>query len=451
MTTWEKWSKIIIIKKLGVLILKVLYIECNMGAAGDMLMSALSEIHPDPEGFIEKLNSLNIPKVEFKRERLLRCGIAGTHISVLADGVCENENMYEHVHSHNHEHVHSHDHEHAHSHDHEHVHSHNHEHAHSHEHAHAHSHTGMKEIGHIISHIDIPDNVKKDVLAVYNLIAEAESHVHGRRTDQIHFHEVGTMDAVADIVGVCMLIDEIKPDRIISSPVCTGYGTVKCAHGVLPVPAPATAYILRDIPVYSGNTEDELCTPTGAALLRYFADKFEFMPVMSVSKIGYGMGTKDFAEANCVRVMLGEMESAAESICELCCNIDDMTAEEIGFAVGMLMDSGAADTFTVPVYMKKNRPAVMLTCLCRMDEREKFVRLIFKYTSTIGIRERISGRYTLKREMVNLKTGYGNVKAKVSWGYGVKKIKPEYDDVEKLARENDTGIDDIKRVIEKEI
>lgn len=414
--------------------MKILYIECNMGAAGDMLMSALSELHPDPDGFMERLNALGIPKVEFKKERVFRCGIEGTHISVLADGICENENMYDHVHTHE-------------GHTHEHSHTHNHEHGHAHEH----SHTGMKEIEHIISHIDIPDNVKKDAAAVYNLIAEAEGHVHGRSIDQIHFHEVGTMDAVADIVGVCMLIDEIKPDRIISSPVCTGYGTVKCAHGILPVPAPAAAYILRDIPVYSGNIEGELCTPTGAALLRHFADKFEFMPVMSVSRIGYGMGTKDFAAANCIRAMLGEKEGTEENICELCCNIDDMTAEEIGFAVGMLLDCGAADVFTAPVYMKKNRPAVMLTCLCRAEEREKFVRLIFKYTSTIGIREKISGRYTLKREMTELNTEYGNVRAKVSQGYGVKKVKPEYDDIERLAKENDIGIDDIRRMIKKEI
>lgn len=254
--------------------MKILYIECNMGAAGDMLMSALLELHPDPDDFIIRLNGLGIPGVKAEKKKSVKCGITGTHVEVSVYGGHEDEHMHEH---------------------------------HSHEH---HHHTGMHEIEHIIGHFEIDERVREDILSVYRLIAEAESRAHGRDIEQIHFHEVGTMDAVADITGVCMLLDELSPDRIIASPVHVGCGQVKCAHGILPVPAPATAYILKDVPIYGGAVRGELCTPTGAALLKHFVNKFGDMPIMRIKNIGYGMGTKDFETANCMRVMLGETEEA---------------------------------------------------------------------------------------------------------------------------------------------
>ncbi len=394
--------------------MKTLYIECNMGAAGDMLMSALVELLPSPDDFIKKLNNLNIPNVEFKKNKSVKCGITGTHIDVLVSGVTEDEHIHEHHDRHE-----KNDH---------------------HQHSHAHHHTGMKEIEHIIGHINVSDRVREDALAVYRLIAEAESHAHGCEVEQIHFHEVGSMDAVADIVGTCMLVEEITPDRIIVSPVHVGSGQVKCAHGILPVPAPATAYILRDIPIYSSGLAGELCTPTGAALLRYFAAEFAPMPVMSISKIGYGMGTKDFDTANCLRVMLGEAQGEIDTVSELCCNIDDMTGEGIGFAVDRLFEAGALDVFTTPVGMKKNRPGVLLTCLCHEERKNDMVKLIFKHTSTIGIREHVSKRYVLSRTEDIAHTKYGDIRIKKSYGYGVSRAKPEYDDVEKAAKENDVSI-----------
>ena len=386
--------------------MKTLYLECNMGAAGDMLMSALMELLPEPQEFIERLNRLNIPNVTVSAQKAVKCGITGTHISVTVSGCEESENM----HCHHHEHHHS----------------------------------GMMDIENIINNLDISVNVRDDALAVYKLIAEAESHVHGCEIDNIHFHEVGTMDAVTDIVGVCMLIEELAPDRIIASPVHVGSGEVKCAHGILPVPAPATAYILRGVPIYGGEVRGELCTPTGAAILKRFASEFRSMPVMKVSKIGYGMGSKDFDTANCVRAMLGETEEKTDTIVELCCNLDDTTGEEIGFAVSCLFDAGALDVYTIPIGMKKNRPGTILACICRENQRDEMLRLIFKHTSTIGVREHISNRYTLHRKEISLQTNYGEVRAKVSDGFGVHRLKAEYEDLAEIARKNGISISDIE-------
>lgn len=404
--------------------MKTLYIECNMGAAGDMLMAALTELHPNPDDFIKRLNALNIPNVVIEKEKTKKCGITGTHIRVRVNGTEESEEIHHH-----------HDHEH---------HHHEQHHNHGHEHHHHHVHRSLGDIKHIIGHLNLDEKVYNDVMAVYTLIAEAESAAHDCDIENIHFHEVGTMDAIADITGVCMLFNELGADRIIASPVNTGRGQVKCAHGILPVPAPATAHILKNVPVYSNNIEGELCTPTGAAILKHFADEFSSMPVMQVEKTGYGMGTKDFETANCVRVFMGETNKDSERVAELICNIDDMTGEAVAFAVNRLFAAGAREVFTTSVGMKKNRPGILLTCICSEDKREEMLRIIFKHTSTIGVRENISARYTLKREQKTVDTKYGTVRVKESRGYGVVKTKAEYDDLEKIAIENDISISDIK-------
>lgn len=291
---------------------KTLYIDCSMGAAGDMLTAALLELLPEEEqnAFIEKMNKLGIPGVEVQKTTVAKCGINGTHVKVLVNGEEEGEIMHHHEHDHGHDHGEHGEHTHDHHHRDEACEGEHHEHhEHTHDHAHSHSHHGMADIEHVVrDHLDIPENVKNDVMAVYGLIANAESVAHGKPIDQIHFHEVGTMDAVADVTAVCLLLDMIKPPKIVVSPVHVGSGTVRCAHGTLPVPAPATAYILRGVPIYGGKIKSELCTPTGAALLKHFASSFGDMPVIKVEKIGYGMGYKDFEQANCVRIFLGETD-----------------------------------------------------------------------------------------------------------------------------------------------
>ena len=265
--------------------MKVLYIDCGMGAAGDMLTAALLELLPEAEqaAFIERMNTLGLDGVNVTREKAVRCGIQGTHVRVTVGG--EEEASLDAGDDCDHRHEHD-DHGGA---------------------QHSHAHTGIHGIEHIVrDHMDISAAAKDDVMAVFDLLARAESEVHGVPVRDIHFHEVGTMDAVADITAVCLLMEMLAPDRVVVSPIHVGSGYVRCAHGILPVPAPATANILKGVPIYSTDMKGELCTPTGAALLKHFADDYGSMPVMKAEAIGYGMGSKDFAKANCVRVLLGE-------------------------------------------------------------------------------------------------------------------------------------------------
>ena len=400
-----------------------------MGAAGDMLLASLAELTGDVKACEDKLNSLGIPDVTYEFEKSVKCGIEGTYAHVAVHGVEEDEHMHDHHHEeHHHEHTHE---EHAHTHEHEH---HDHDHHHEHEHEeHHHHHTHMSDIENIINGLNVSDKVKADALAVYGLIAEAESKAHGKPVTDIHFHEVGTMDAVADIVGVCVLLEQIGADKIVVSSLATGFGQVRCAHGILPVPAPATASIIEGIPTYSGDVEGELLTPTGAALLKHFADSFGTRPVMAIEKTGYGMGKKDFAKANMLRTFIGEADNESDKVVEMKFNVDDMTGEEIGYATGVLMDNGALDVFTTSVYMKKNRPGILFTVLVKLEDKEKFAKLIFENTTTIGIRYNEMERFKLKRREEKVMTKFGEVSFKVSEGFGVTKTKPEYDDVKGIA------------------
>ena len=507
--------------------MKTLYLDCGMGAAGDMLTAALLELLPDPEGMIDRLNGLGIPDVEYRMEKAEKCGITGTQVRILVHGVEEGDEGHHHNHEHfhdhdgddhhhdhehhhdgddhqqdhdheghehhhdydDHDHHHYHDHEgHEHHHDHEdhdhhhyhdheghdhhhdgddhqqdhdhegHEHHHDHEdhdhhhdhdgHDHNHDHHH-HSHRRLQEIREIVATFPVEDTVKKDILAVYTLIAEAEGHVHGKPVEEIHFHEVGTMDAVADVAAVCLILHELKPDEIVASPVHVGSGQVRCAHGILPVPAPATAYILREVPIYGGEIRSELCTPTGAALLKHFAKRFSAMPVIRTSAIGYGMGKKDFRVANCVRAIWGETEEKVDTVILLSCNVDDMTAEEMGYAISHLMDNGAREAFCIPVTMKKSRPGMLLQVVTTQQEKEKMVSLIFKDTTTIGIREQELGRYVLDRRMEMVETPYGPVRRKISFGYGVEKAKWEYDDLAMIAEREGKTLSEIRRELDR--
>jgi len=426
--------------------MRTLYIECNMGAAGDMLMAALSELLPDPDGFIARMNALNLPGVRFERRKMEKCGITGTHISVTVDGEEEHAHDVDNGElgmgigkSNSHEHSRDHGHEHTES-------AANHSpfpipHSQFHEH---HHHSSLRDIHAIIDGLDLPERVKADAKAVYMRIADAESQVHGHPVEQIHFHEVGALDAVADVVGVCALMREIAPERVAVSPVHVGCGQVRCAHGVLPVPAPATARLLQGVPVYGGAIRGELCTPTGAALLTHFARDFGAMPAMTLDRVGYGMGTKDFPWANCVRVLLGETEETPDSAAELRCNLDDMTGEAIGFAIRRLREAGAMDVWTQAIQMKKDRPGTQLCCLCPPEREAEFARLMLKHTTTIGVRCETLRRYTLEREAVTLDTPYGPVRAKRSHGYGVDRTKPEFDDLAEIAEREGISVGEIK-------
>lgn len=379
--------------------MRTIYLDCAMGAAGDMLMGTLYELLPEKDEFLRRMRALGLPGIEIAAEPAVRCGISGTHMRVLVHGAEEGA-----------------------------------EHAHAHDHKHAHVHTGLHEIEHRISHLDLPEAVRADALAVYRSIADAESRVHGVPVDQIHFHEVGTLDALADVVGVCLLVSMLAPEQLLCSPVHVGSGQVRCAHGLLPVPAPATALLLTGIPIYGGSIRGELCTPTGAALLRRFVTKFGPMPVMRPEKTGYGMGTKEFEAANCVRALLGQTDEPAEQIAELCCNLDDMTPEAVGFAMEQLLQDGALDVYTTPIGMKKCRPGVLLTVLCRPEDRERLTQQLLRHTTTLGVRMAQLERRTLRRETRTVHTPDGDVRVKTAIGSGIAREKAEYDDLAQLAR-----------------
>lgn len=387
--------------------MKTLYIDCAMGCAGDMLTAALLELHPDRDGFIARMNDALGGKAVLSAKPDRKCGVMGTHVTVLINGDEEGEPERHH-----------------------------------------HHHTSVAEITEFIDTVPLADEVKDNAKAVYTHIAEAESRVHGHPIENIHFHEVGSLDALADVLSVCELMHELAPDKVLASPVNVGSGFVKCAHGVLPVPTPATELILRGVPIYSGQIKSELCTPTGAALLKHFAEDFVPLPVLRVEYAGCGTGKKNFETANVVRVLLGETDEQKERIIELVCNLDDMTPEELGFTMEELFKLGALDVYFTSIGMKKSRPGVMLTCMCRSDKRDEMLRCIFKHTTTLGVREYMCNRYSLTRSIDTVQTEYGAVRIKKAEGYGVKRSKAEYDDLAKLARKNDTTIAEIRKATE---
>ena len=405
--------------------MRTIYLDCSMGAAGDMLMAALLELLPEKDTFLQKMQSLGLPGLEISAEPSVKCGITGTHMRVLIHG---EEEGRPHVHAAE-EPFHSHaDAPEA---------------AHAHVHVHPHHHTDLNELTHRISHLNVSEAVRSDILAVYQSIADAESRVHGVPVEQIHFHEVGSLDALADVTGVCLLMELLAPEQVLASPVHVGSGQVRCAHGILPVPAPATALLLEGIPIYGGSIRGELCTPTGAALLRRFVTRFGPLPPMRVEKTGYGMGTKDFEAANCVRAMLGQTEESAGHILELACNLDDMTPEAVGFAMEQLFAAGALDVYTTPIGMKKNRPGVLLTCMCREDDREAMLRTIFRHTSTLGVRVSVCDRYTLSRRQYAVQTPDGEIRVKESSGWGVLRHKAEFEDLAHIARQTGKSIAEV--------
>lgn len=419
--------------------MKTIYLDCSMGAAGDMLAGALLELQGDRDAAILELNGFGIPGVTYSIETLSKCGIAATHLAVSVNG--QEEGCLHSGHEHGH-HAHGHDHQ---GHDDAH-------HAHDHAH-HTHEHRTLADVMHIIGHLSLDPAVRDDVISVYESLAAAESRAHGRSVGEIHFHEVGALDAIADIAAFCHLRRRLAPDEIIASPVHVGSGTVACAHGIMPVPAPATAFLLEGIPTYSdGVVAGELCTPTGAALLKRFASSFGPQPLMTVKSIGHGAGRKDFPRANIVRAMLGERlakDCADGDIYELDFNVDDMTGEELAFASERIFAAGARDVSFAAVTMKKGRPGQRVSVMCADDRRSDVIKAIFANTSTLGIRETHCRRYTLERRIETYSLADGSVaRRKVASGYGTVRAKWEADDVAALARREGITFSEAKEHLE---
>ncbi len=388
--------------------MRTLYIDCSMGCAGDMLTAALLELHPDKDDFLRRMNAALGGKAVLSASPDSKCGLRGTHVTVLINGDEEGEATRHH-----------------------------------------HEHTSISEILSFIDSVPLEVKVREDAKKVYSLIAEAESRVHGHPIENVHFHEVGSLDALADVLSVCTLMHELAPERILASEVNVGSGTVRCAHGVLPVPAPATELILRGVPIYSGQIKSELCTPTGAALLKYFVWKFGAMPTMQIENAGCGTGKKDFECANVVRAFIGETTDEGDRIIELACNLDDMTPEELSFAMEELFTLGALDVYFTSIGMKKSRPGVKLTCMCRERQRKQMLECIFKHTTTLGVREYVCKRYELGRSEKTVRTQDGEVRVKTSSGYGAVREKAEYEDLAALARKSGKTIAQIRSEVLK--
>lgn len=459
---------------------KILYLDCGMGVAGDMLSASfldlLAEMRADTHSgkaavvqeLVQELNAIGIPEVTFEAEDAVRCGILGLHLAVRVSGEEESSDAHPHTHTDTNTHTNPDTNPKL--------------------HPHPHTHRTLAEVLHIIEDLKLREEVRSQVVYIYQILAEAESHAHGIPVSEIHFHEVGLMDAIADITASAYLLDLIHPDQVIASPIRTGFGEIHAAHGILPVPAPATAFLLRGIPTYAGNLQGEMSTPTGAALLKTFVSSFEEQPVMTVKAIGYGMGKKEFPRANCLRAIFGEADSLGKSdptdfrenrilenynsagqtkdrvsaekpgenisteteegnlqdqIIRLECDIDDMTGEELGFAMDRIYEAGAREVFYSPIQMKKNRPGILLTVLTGPGDKENVVRSIFANTTTIGIREEVMRRYVLKRSIENEETAFGPVRKKVSEGYGVRREKWEYEDLKAIAKKENLSIHDL--------
>ncbi len=443
--------------------MKTLFIECNMGAAGDMLTGALYELCEQKELFLNMMHEVFSPLgVSIETEKIVKCGICGTKVRVFIDQIeeipaSENADQTEDnslfIHGQESDDTHTHE------------------------------HRSYPELLEKISSFALPEQVKEDVSSIYRLIGEAESAVHGVPLEQIHFHEIGSLDALADVTGCALLMYLLVPDHVICTPIHVGNGFVKCAHGILSVPAPATAELLKGIPFYTGAFAGELLTPTGAAILKYYVNSFANMPSIKVEAIGYGMGTKDFEAANCVRMFFGEeiveeeiaplskdTEQTADSasitteseqkagpkeepfghfdkVLEISCNLDDMTGEAVGLATEILMAAGALDVYTIPIQMKKNRPGILLTCFCEIEDRDKFTGLLFLHTTTRGIRYQEYERAKLESTFESHASPYGSIRVKKSTGYGVEKEKPEFEDLKTIVLKNGCSIEEIKRNI----
>ena len=446
-------------------IMRTLYIDASMGAAGDMITAALLELVPNEKSTLNRLNRIGVPNVEYRAGKVNKAGIMGTHVNVVINGVTENSETP------------------------------------GNPKAQGPTHHTLEDINKIIDTLNLPKKAKEDTKAIYGLIADAERKVHGMPVAEVQFHEVGEYDAIADIAAVCFLVNELKVKNIITSAVNVRGGTVRSAHGVMAVPAPATVELLSGVPIYSDGIDGELCTPTGAAILKYYANAYGNMPPMDVAKVGYGAGKKDLQRVNVIRIALGETidisgltdsdlddihkeniiadsrdvlgtilnkkkkllntkihdivkesedaffeNGITDRVIELRCNIDDQSPEQISYASELLLVNGALDVYSTPVVMKKGRLGTLFTVVCKEENREKIVKLIFKHTTTIGIRETLCHRYILDRKEDIISTDNGNVRVKTSFGYGTVKHKYEYNDLKFIAKK--TGLS-IQELIEK--
>lgn len=423
---------------------RIAYLECFSGISGDMFLGALVDAGVSPESLAKTVEALNLgAKLEISR--VVRSGISATKVDVWVDGekdMPREEYWAKQEAGHSHEDAH---HGHSHSHEHHHHEPAHHEHSvQKAEHKHSHSHRGLNEIRTIISKAAISESAKKTAIAIFEALGAAEAKIHNVAVEKIHFHEVGAVDAIVDIVCAAVGSEALRVDEIVCSPLNVGGGFVQCAHGTFPVPAPATLELLKDAPVYSTEVQKELVTPTGAAIVKTLAKRFSKFPPMKVEKSAYGAGARDFSgHPNVLRLVVGETDESlaaktiSEDIAVLEANLDDLNPQVFGYVMDRLLEEGALDVFGVPVQMKKNRPGTVLTVLCKTEDADKLTRLLFTETTTLGVRRREESRRILARKWQNVPTPWGEVRIKIaSMNGAVTNYAPEYEDCRRIAAEH---------------
>lgn len=445
--------------------MKVLYYDLFCGISGDMNLGALVDLGVDFDYLGSELKKLNIEdEFELVRHTGMKHGITGTKVDVVLHNQGDHKQEHNH-HGHQHEENHTHDnpehtHNHA-SHTHDTAHGHHHmDHNHSHEgHEHTHDnkqheHRNFALIKEMINSSDLKDQVKATAVEIFRLVAVAEGKVHGKPMEEVHFHEVGATDSIVDIVGAAICLDALKVQKVMASSVQVGGGFVRCAHGRMPVPAPATVEILEGVPMKYNIVPFETTTPTGAAILKATVSEFTDDVQLTVEKIGYGLGNKDFEIPNMTRVYLGEIaEMANDLIIEeqflMDCNIDDMSGELYTYVEEKLFEGGALDVFKTPIIMKKGRPATKLSVLFKADNRTALQNILLKETTTAGVRETKVTKYMMQRDFETVSTKYGDIRVKNLFLKGEKvKSKPEYTDCAKLAERHGVGISEIYKTIQ---
>ena len=435
--------------------MRIAYLDCFSGISGDMFLAALVDAGVSPDLLHEtvaKLNHAGHLEVRLEISRVQRSGISATRLDVFA-GEQKDEPPVEHHHYHSHEHGHTHEHAH------ENVLGHGHQQVTVEEngHSHFHGHRGLSEIRAIIEKTKISACAKDRALAIFQRLGEAEAKIHDIPIERVHFHEVGAADAITDIVCAAVGSEALAVDEWICSPLNVGSGSVNCAHGRFPVPAPATAELLRNAPVFSSGLQAELVTPTGAAIAGTLTSRFESLPQLKISKIGYGAGTRDFSgHANVLRLIVGETAASSapnpgsaetETVSVLECNVDDLSPQVLAYACERALANGALDVFSVPVQMKKGRLGSLLTVLTRPADSARLAGLIFHETSTLGVRVREEQRFVLPRHHATASTPWGDVRMKVAQlDPETTQVAPEYEDCRRLAEEHGVPL---KRVMEE--
>jgi hypothetical protein len=398
--------------------MKVLYVDCFSGVSGDMMLGALIDLGINVDEFKRELQKLKISGYELNISTALKSGIKGTDVDVvLFDGDGSQASKNE-------------------------------------EDANRHESRNLQSIEELIDISDLKTSVKNLSKKIFREIANAEAKVHGKKVDEIHFHEVGALDSIIDIVGTSICLDMLGVERTYSSALHDGYGFVECRHGMIPVPVPAVMEMLKNtnIPVISENVNTELVTPTGLSILKSISVSFGKMPLMSIENIGYGMGKRDTGRLNALRVVIGEMmeeDKLLDEVLILETNIDDSTPETISYALERLFEAGALDAFTTPVFMKKNRPGNLITVISTREHEHKLVEILFKETSTIGVRSRYQERHIMNRETISVKTKHGEVRVKISSVGSYKKLSPEYEDCRYIAKKTGIPFNEIYRMVEE--